>query len=80
MYAITYIFFARNDIRYLVPYHDISLGIRYPIYNFADRYIADIRYLTDHRVCAQGLELPCCQPYQSIISEYLWIVEYQSCN
>jgi len=33
------------DVRHLVPYHDISPGIRYPVYNFADRYIADIQNL-----------------------------------
>jgi len=30
---------------YLVPYRDISSDIRYLVYNFADRYIIDIRYL-----------------------------------
>jgi len=49
MLAITCIFFIqydiRFDVRYLVPYRDISPGIRYPVYNFADQYIADIWYL-----------------------------------
>jgi len=49
MYAITCILFIRygirNDIQYLITYRDISPGIWYPIYYFADRYIADIWYL-----------------------------------
>ena len=31
-----------------------------------------------NRAFAQGLVLPCCQLCQSIISEYLWMVEYLS--
>ena len=31
--------------RYLVPYRDISPGIRYPVHNFGAWYIVDIRYL-----------------------------------
>ena len=29
----------------LIPYRNISPGIRYPIYNFTNRYISDIWYL-----------------------------------
>ena len=36
---------VRDDVQYLVPYRDISPGIWYLIYNFANRYIADIRCL-----------------------------------
>ena len=48
MWTITCILFIEYDIRYdiwyLVPYRNISSGIQYPVYNFIDRYIADIRY------------------------------------
>jgi len=40
--------------RCLVPYRDISPGIQYPVYNFADRYIADIRYL---KHCNQQMQV-----------------------
>jgi len=49
MEAITCIFIIRYDVwfdvLYLVQYRDISSDTRYLVYNFADRYIADIRYL-----------------------------------
>jgi len=49
MWAITCIFFirydVRNDVRYLVLYRDMTPDIRYPVYNFAHPYIANIQYL-----------------------------------
>jgi len=57
--GITCIFFIWYDvwfdIRYLVPYRDISLDIRYSVYNFGDWYIADIQYLK-HYVCLEECE------------------------